>query len=383
MADEDCPQVVNVCHEVKELGENFDSITIVSSESTKVETEFTEDSIVSRHNTLNIPVEQLTKIAEVDKIEDRLEKELERKHQQELLEHILRQKEEMRELEKQLKLEVGNETNLLASTSQNAILNSRLMSQMLETDKNEDNCEGFGGVYVKDVRISQEHSNASKVVSSVDAVDEGGSNIGMSSIIEQEIARDLLETHELLGHSLDDCTDEELASILRGIWQQKNDILSNFPSLSSSQRMTKLKQPEVDFLKRPFSSYRGKRLGPKFNGRSFKTEICRSWSEFGYCPYGQRCRFAHGINELRIRPSACNNFKTARCKKFIAGYCQYGTRCRYVHDISETRMPFAGRSYVSHGRMETPNWACRYGNNDMNIGRRRWTSQSMAYHQGQ
>jgi len=63
-------------------------------------------------------------------------------------------------------------------------------------------------VYFKDVRTSLEHSNQS--------VDAGGSNNGMSSINEQEIVRDF-EAHELLGRSIDDCTDEEFASILSSI----------------------------------------------------------------------------------------------------------------------------------------------------------------------
>jgi hypothetical protein len=31
----------------------------------------------------------------------------------------------------------------------------------------------------------------------------------------------------------------------------------------------------------------------------YKTELCRSWAETGYCRYGEKCQFAHGQPELR------------------------------------------------------------------------------------
>lgn len=27
----------------------------------------------------------------------------------------------------------------------------------------------------------------------------------------------------------------------------------------------------------------------------YKTELCKTFSEKGYCPYGRKCRFAHGL----------------------------------------------------------------------------------------
>lgn len=30
-----------------------------------------------------------------------------------------------------------------------------------------------------------------------------------------------------------------------------------------------------------------------------KTSLCKKWAESGYCPYGYKCQFAHGIAELR------------------------------------------------------------------------------------
>ena len=30
-----------------------------------------------------------------------------------------------------------------------------------------------------------------------------------------------------------------------------------------------------------------------------KSSLCRNYSEKGYCPYGYKCQFAHGIEELK------------------------------------------------------------------------------------
>ena len=37
-----------------------------------------------------------------------------------------------------------------------------------------------------------------------------------------------------------------------------------------------------------------------------QTELCSTWMRSGGCPYGHKCQFAHGVNELRarqVRPS--------------------------------------------------------------------------------
>lgn len=74
----------------------------------------------------------------------------------------------------------------------------------------------------------------------------------------------------------------------------------------------------------------------------FKTEMCRSWTEFGICPYGNICRFAHGYGELRTRPKP-HKYKTEMCNKFLAGYCPYGSRCCFVHNPRE-RQRITGRT---------------------------------------
>jgi len=64
----------------------------------------------------------------------------------------------------------------------------------------------------------------------------------------------------------------------------------------------------------------------------YKTELCKKFQNTGYCPYGFKCRFAHGKEEL-ITKSQGVNYKKKLCKTFHEkGYCPYGSRCSFMHD---------------------------------------------------
>lgn len=72
------------------------------------------------------------------------------------------------------------------------------------------------------------------------------------------------------------------------------------------------------------------RTGP-VNNPLYKTEVCRSWEEFGTCRYGSKCQFAHGREELRP-VQRHPKYKTEMCRTFAStGTCPYGTRCRFIH----------------------------------------------------
>lgn len=66
---------------------------------------------------------------------------------------------------------------------------------------------------------------------------------------------------------------------------------------------------------------------------TYKTELCNKWAT--KCPYGERCRFAHGFEELR--PVARHNkYKTSVCHMFAAGEpCTYGHRCHFRHVLKQ------------------------------------------------
>ena len=64
----------------------------------------------------------------------------------------------------------------------------------------------------------------------------------------------------------------------------------------------------------------------------YKTELCQKFMETGECPYGIKCRFAHGKNEL-ISKNIGINYKKKLCKSFSQfGFCPYGSRCNFLHN---------------------------------------------------
>lgn len=73
----------------------------------------------------------------------------------------------------------------------------------------------------------------------------------------------------------------------------------------------------------------------KTNPLKHKTELCKNFSELGRCPYGNRCRFAHGTHELiTTRPK--KSFRKKRCNGFWKnGLCSYGIRCQFGHSEEE------------------------------------------------
>lgn len=63
----------------------------------------------------------------------------------------------------------------------------------------------------------------------------------------------------------------------------------------------------------------------------YKTEMCRSYSELGFCKYGNRCQFCHVPSELRS-VKRHPRYKTEICKTFWnEGSCPYGSRCCFIH----------------------------------------------------
>ena len=67
----------------------------------------------------------------------------------------------------------------------------------------------------------------------------------------------------------------------------------------------------------------------------YKTELCKNYSEKGYCPYRWKCQFAHGQEELHIGaiPLVNKKFRTKKCRSYWQqGFCPYGVRCQFYHD---------------------------------------------------
>jgi hypothetical protein len=57
----------------------------------------------------------------------------------------------------------------------------------------------------------------------------------------------------------------------------------------------------------------------KVDKTKFKTELCKNWIESGFmfCRYGDKCQFAHGIEDIRFRHEAAaavpKNYKSKEC----------------------------------------------------------------------
>lgn len=66
-----------------------------------------------------------------------------------------------------------------------------------------------------------------------------------------------------------------------------------------------------------------------------KSSLCKNFSEKGACPYGHKCQFAHGIEELKCNVDE-NSYKTKPCNSFWKkGHCPYGFRCNFSHSQCE------------------------------------------------
>ena len=71
----------------------------------------------------------------------------------------------------------------------------------------------------------------------------------------------------------------------------------------------------------------------KSDETKYKTDLCKNWMEKGKCNYGNRCRFAHGKDELNFATPKTNNYKTKECKQFHdLLVCNYGPKCHFIHE---------------------------------------------------
>lgn len=76
----------------------------------------------------------------------------------------------------------------------------------------------------------------------------------------------------------------------------------------------------------------------------YRTKLCKNFLERGVCPYEDRCWFAHGEAQLRVRDvpeqkMADQAYRTKLCTHWEAGDCQYGDSCIFAHGTAGLR-PF-------------------------------------------
>ena len=96
---------------------------------------------------------------------------------------------------------------------------------------------------------------------------------------------------------------------------------SNF---STSDEMS----PEKNQKKKPF---KGEAKDFKIK---YKTELCKYYSINGTCKYGDKCAYAHGVENLRSKVTNTTAYRTKKCTQFFEqGYCPYGNRCQFAHQL--------------------------------------------------
>eukprot|EP01092_Planopodium_desertum_P002053 TRINITY_DN133031_c0_g1_i1.p1 TRINITY_DN133031_c0_g1~~TRINITY_DN133031_c0_g1_i1.p1 ORF type:complete len:324 (-),score=-28.07 TRINITY_DN133031_c0_g1_i1:104-1075(-) len=104
-----------------------------------------------------------------------------------------------------------------------------------------------------------------------------------------------------------------------------------YPATTLPSYMPPYSSPKGSLSTSPTTSRAKKTVNPNL----YKTELCRSFEATGYCRYGERCQFAHGVEELRpiVRHP---KYKTQLCKTYVAlGTCPYGSRCRFIHALTK------------------------------------------------
>ena len=87
----------------------------------------------------------------------------------------------------------------------------------------------------------------------------------------------------------------------------------------------------------------------KLSESKYKTCLCRHFNSQNGCSLGEKCNFAHGINELRQNNNLKNNnekkkefnplnYKIVKCKYWEKeGSCRYGAICTFAHGNLELR----------------------------------------------
>jgi len=268
---------------------------------------------ISKLNVQNYSLAQLWRMTQFQMIETEMEKQ----HKQELLFQILRQRLEMRQLKRQLDISTrmtGPLTHMRAEPRGYPILKpgskpDELVSQMRsywETD------QSFNNNSV--CRVSDEVWEASTI------------NKERPCIPKPELAGAFLRSDTKTMSFSRDLKDKIPQTDFFKLYKAAEGAGTSLPSRNSTQNRDTIKSSSFgscgDSMAKGNSFY---------DHKLFKTEMCRGWMELGSCTYGNRCCFAHGRHELRIKPKRHWKYKTKLCTKFLSGYCPYGSRCCFVH----------------------------------------------------
>lgn len=119
-------------------------------------------------------------------------------------------------------------------------------------------------------------------------------------------------------------------------------------------------------VKKDLSKQKKRKKAPKKNKSLHKTEFCTHWTLTGKCKFKERCYFAHGLEELKMR-SRVGNFKTRPCLECPSekGRCMFGVRCNYCHPGEAIRRAvgslYFDAEYYYNLKKGFPNNDCPFG----------------------
>ena len=83
------------------------------------------------------------------------------------------------------------------------------------------------------------------------------------------------------------------------------------------------------------------------NDPKYKTELCKTFAETSFCIYGNKCRFAHGKDELFEKSVNHPKYKQKNCMSFFKnGCCIYGSQCHFRHQ--EKKISQTNRTYYTY-----------------------------------
>jgi len=111
-------------------------------------------------------------------------------------------------------------------------------------------------------------------------------------------------------------------------------ILSSSSSSMASVDSVDSSSFEIDVCpkRKRFSNQEERRLFVEEYKRKYKTELCKNFELRGTCKFGDKCCFAHGRDELKVKVLTHIKYKTKPCKQYHqSGFCPYGQRCQYLH----------------------------------------------------
>ena len=112
------------------------------------------------------------------------------------------------------------------------------------------------------------------------------------------------------------------------------------PLMSEQRQFNAAGAATFDAETSPMAFMQNGQMVPLTETKKYKREMCKNWTEVGFCRYGLKCQYAHGAEELaeidRITEAQArlnDKYKSQNCRQFYREkLCPYGKRCHFRHE---------------------------------------------------